>query len=37
MLGDNAAHSSDSREWGLLRADQIGGVVVGRVRRAALP
>jgi signal peptidase I len=27
VLGDNAAHSSDSRQWGYIRADQVLGVV----------
>ncbi|THA33214.1 S26 family signal peptidase [Streptomyces sp. A1277] len=34
VLGDNAAHSTDSREWGVLRNDQVVGVILGRVRRS---
>lgn len=37
VLGDNAAHSSDSRDWGLLCADQIVGVVVGHLYRGGRP
>ncbi|MEV0576607.1 signal peptidase I [Streptomyces sp. NPDC050392] len=33
VLGDNASHSTDSREWGVLRNDQVVGVILGRVRR----
>ncbi|MFJ7630078.1 S26 family signal peptidase [Streptomyces sp. NPDC097595] len=34
VLGDNPARSTDSREWGPLRNDQVVGVILGRVRRS---
>lgn len=36
-LGDNAAHSSDSRRWGYVRTDQVLGVVRRSVGAGAVP